>query len=284
MRTSGRFHLIKPDGERLSAGNSLTAVGRSLFSLAGPFNIGLGVLSPQIEDHLPCTFDSATTTRLGVPDDDAVLWWQVRYKAAYVPVAGRPVATLTHGAAYVSGGVYIAAMMAQSQLLGAAGTAGSPVVDTAVEPFDLVWEFTEYVPAERRSTVTLTRSVSGVVTTSVHEVIVRPANFLNVTDSDKGWKAIESAVFVNAVFDLAKIRIGIGTISIYSGAPTFDESWAAEEFVSSTMLATWGFDAVGDFDCAHVFLGHTEWQLSFDPPIHKTADDRLRIDFSLLIS
>lgn len=191
---------------------------------------------------------------------------------------------------------------------------GSPTT-VAVAPdeyLDIVWEYTEWLPHDATGTVSI--DIDGVPTD--HTYYVRPA-YLGSWLSGGGWKpttygaASDTAQFpdpaneqwMNAIAGGVNYQRGsavaAGPLGVASEGPSgaFDSSLVA----SSMGLATYATDSkqrgitmawaptrgnVGGAGIGAVtlILGHTQWQVSYDPPIEKVASKQLSLTFNLALA
>lgn len=264
--------------------NTFTDIGKAMLLDDGTHPLSLGIAadvgSPPI--RYSDTLVSVATTRSGTPDADGWLWWRTTYRVSFPANVSLGVVTVGAGVAKVASSTGLTGSVSVAPLFNAGGSFGRAIINMAVEHFDLVWEYTEYVKASDTYTLTVDKVAGGAVTTTEHTVTFRPCNFTNVSDGGKGWKALSTMVFPEMSRAVGSYVAGSGTLGDYGSAPTFGSSYVALS-VAAPLKVQFGFDAVS-VDCAHLLLGHSEWQLSFDPPLPKTGDDILELDFGFLVA
>lgn len=166
----------------------------------------------------------------------------------------------------------------------------------ATESFDIVWEYTEYFYPEVTGSVTV-RTVDGsnvLLAETVHTYIIRPANLNNTADADMGWGALADRLFVYMSAADSGIKLGIGTLGFAGSEPTFSEYVnpssvtlavpvpGALEYVVRANLSFDDTTSTHEINCAQFVLGHTEWQVSFDPPIIKQQRHLATFSFGII--
>lgn len=184
-----------------------------------------------------------------------------------------------------------------AQLIGAAGQEAGVTVNMATEDFDVVWEFTEYVPLLTEGTlVAVVRDGLGnVMGSTSHDYLLRPANIDNIDVDGKGWQVVPGAAFPSLSTDQTAVSIGTGTVANELEQPTFSDEHSAVAVTTpeplgsgrNTITAEFGFDettATETYNCARVLLGHTDWQITFTPPIPKTSHQLFNLLFTLTAS
>lgn len=305
----GRFKLIKHTGHKFDdsgkvieygqvlhetpfTDNVFTNVGCAAYLSAGgvPLTAVLSTSStpPTIggvsaaATRISTTLVDVATTRQNVPDEDGLLHWRITYRFTFPATGGAPSTISIKQLAISSPSFgYLSASLVKDQ----DGNPSGVVLDQDEEYIDLVWEFNEYIPAEQSGTV-VAGYVSGgsVYSTVSHNWVMKPANFTNVADDDKGWAPIETNQLPHITLDADLIWAGSGIIGYPETAPIFDESFNPSSI--GLIYAQWGFESVAaeGFNVAQFMLGHTEWQISFDPPIEKTSNQFLRIDLSINVT
>lgn len=307
IAAQGRFKIIKHTGHTFDANgavvqfgrvlhetpfsdNVFTNVGRAAYLSGGevPLTARLGTSSvaPTASSvsmggvRSTATLVSVATTRRNVVDENGQIHWRTTYRFAF-PISGSGTVSYKQAAIWSPAFGYISASLLKDQ-------DGSPtliVLDQAEEGVDLVWEFNEYVPAEQHGSVVAQYTKGGsVIATTTHNWILRPANFTNVSDPDQGWKAIETAVLPSSPVNAARILAGFGILGFLETQPTFDESFNPDTV--GPFYGVWGFeDTPADgFNIAQFMLGHSEWQMSFDPAIAKTSRHDMKIALAITIT
>lgn len=303
----GRFKLIKHTGHKFNEAGEIVQHGRILhetpfsdnvFTNAGraaylsgsnvPLTARIGTSStpPNTGGVSPGSIRSTTTlvsvatSRRNVVDVNGQIYWRTTYQFTF-PIGGAGIIAYKQAAIWSPAFGYLSGSLLKDQK----GIPTQVSVNHADETLDLVWEFNEYIPAEQRGSIIAQYTKGGgVIATTAHNWILRPANFTNVDDTDKGWRAIETAVLPNSPIDVDFIKAGSGTLGFLETQPTFDEAFNPE--TAGSFYGVWGFEAVAvdGFNIAQFMFGHSEWQISFDPPIAKTLRHDLKITLNLNIT
>lgn len=300
-------------GETLAAtplaDNYFTTTGAAFCASLGPNQVSMGVSTngtPPAPGRIGAsvrtssTLVSASTDRSLVPDSDGRVWWRKTYRFSFPAAPGLPTVRLRQASASVTGGPL--ALGVTSGVVSAAllnGPGGDPTAITVVmatESFDIVWEYTEYFYPEVTGSVTV-RTVDGsniLLAESVHNYIMRPANLNNTADAGKGWGALADRLFVYMSAAPATIKLGLGTLGFTGSQPTFSEYInpssitltdpivGAIEYVVRANLSFDDTTSTHEINCAQFVLGHTEWQVSFDPPIIKQPRHLATFSFGLI--
>lgn len=244
------------------------------------------------------TVISSSTTRRTDPDENGFIWWRASYRFSFAPVGSSGAPSRVFRAAGVSlnsttpvmvpigGGAnpVTSGRISQSLLEDQNGSPTTVTVDLVNEPMDLVWEFTEYVRIESKGVVRshVQGDYSGEDLEMDHTWTLRPANFGNTSDASKGWMPISGRLFPRFQIAAGQLKMGRGSIGPVSGEIDFDPLYTADSFVynhptvgnpSNTVSGKFGFTSTpsGGVNAAQFMLGHTEWQITFDPPIPKQA-------------
>lgn len=294
---SGRFQII-PHGDRASPAydNTFTLSGSAFYASRGPNFVSVGVSELGGMFATSSNLVEAVVSRRTLGDESGNGWWRKTYRFAFPidPLGGlrriRSVSAMLTGGP-IDGTVF-SGIASVAPLRNLGGEPTEVVIDTSVEGFDLVWQFTEYVKlhAEGSVTINVQDGLGNLVSSSTHSYVLRPANFSNTSDTHKGWASSENASFPSFGSSSA-FKIGTGTIGYETSEPTFEESYNAPIVeVGSAFSATgrgyveamFGFDESGEsetFNCAQMFLGHSEWQMQFDPPIRKSKRHRMNMRF-----
>lgn len=301
-------HKYDSDGRLLELGRELestpladnyfTKIGSAFWASHGPNNVSVGLSSsgspPEVSGvgvifRTSSNLVSSTTTRSLVPDSNGKVWWRKIYRFTFPATAGLPVAIIRQASASVTGGPLAggvtSGVVSAALLEGPAGGFTEVRLDQAAEPLDVIWDYTEYFNPEISGFVTV-KVVDGlglILGSSVHSYVIRPANLNNTSDSSKGWQALADRLFPSLTVSTGSVQIGLGNIEFTGSQPVFIESLNPSEVNSPDALvgmpeyvikARLGFDdntSTNQIDCAQFMLGHTEWQIQFDPPISKQS-------------
>ena len=307
IAAQGRFKIIKHTGHTFDADgavvqfgqvlhetpfsdNVFTNVGRAAYLGAAdvPLTARLGTssIAPSTSSvamggiRSTGTLVSVVTTRRNAVDENGQIHWRTTYRFTF-PVSGSGTVSYKQAAIWSPAFGYLSASLLKDQ----DGNPTRVVLDEAEEGVDLVWEFNEHISAEQRGSIVAKYTKGGsVIASTTHNWILLPANFTNVSNTDQGWKAIESAVLPTSPILVSSIRAGSGTLGFLETEPTFDEFFNPE--TAGAFYGMWGFEAVtaDGFNIAQFMLGHTEWQVSFDPPIAKTIRHNLEIALNITIT
>jgi len=307
LSACGRFKLIRHTGHVRNAAGEITQLGEVLeetpltdnvFTNAGraamlggsavPLvaKIGTSGAAPTATDvnlgaeRSTADLVSVATTRTNAVDGSGLIHWRTTYRFAF-PIAGTGTVSYKQAAVWSAAFGYISASLIKT----ADGSPTAVTLDQDTEAVDLVWEFNEYIPAEKSGTVVVPAVKGGsVVSTTMHHWILRPANFTNVADTAKGWAAIDTAILPSSPVATGKLTAGSGTIGYLETAPTFTESFHPD--TAGSFYGQWGFESTpaAGVSAAQFMLGHTEWQVSFDPPLPKTAKQLLKIALALTVT
>ena len=332
----GRFKLIKHTGHKFDDAGNVIELGRVLeetpfcdnvfthYGSAFMVGDGTNTLSlsvsnsaapPTLDGYGPTpsgavtrtstTLVSSSTNRRADPDENGRVWWRSTYRFAFPIVPGGGIVEFRQAAAVVNSSASIntpsgpvsSGPVSIAPLIGPNGEESSVRVNTELEAFDLVWEFTEYVPNEVTGTV-VGRTVDGmdvVLASETYTWKVKPANFDNSSDPNQGWLPISGRDFPRTTTATNRVKVGVGEIGFADTQPTFTEFFNPDSVVKGIPVlqvppvgisVTLGFDSTTTtetIDCAQFMLGHTEWQVSFDPPIQKQARHRLNLVLSLSV-
>lgn len=313
----GRFSLIKHTGHKFDAGGRLVELGQPLsetplapntfFPIGGSFAVsegpnvvtlgvgGAGSAVPLIESS---SLVSAAVSRSTVAGADGRAWWRKTYRFSFPAVPGGGAVTLFKGFARVTGGplqggVTTGIVSVADLVPGVSGV----VVDRATESFDLVWQYTEYFRLTEEGSLTV-RTFDGLgrlLEETAHSYELRPANIDNVDTAGDGWFASDDASFCRMPTASTSFVCGLGTIGSELEEPVFSESLPATDVSpvvpsaaggGSSVVATFGFDSTTteEVNCARIFLGHTDWQVQFTPPIQKKSSHQMKLSFDLRLA
>lgn len=323
--TKGRFKLIKHTGHRLNELGEVVEWGQVLdetpffdnvftyFGSAVLLGPGTNTVSIQLSSSsAPPTLDgygpevvgtikristtlvSSATDRRTDPDENGMLWWRTTYRFSFPLVEDGAVMEFRQAAAVVDTSSAVNGVsqgpVSIAMLQGPDGSDASLRLDTAQEAVDVVWEFTEYVPAESTGdlVVNIVDGMNANLGSSTHGWLIRPANFDNASVSEMGWLPTSGRSFPRTT--VGSVKVGVGTIGFADTQPTFDESFGPTitnlrlGMTSRHISATLSFDDTTSeevIDCAQFTLNHTEWQLAFDPPIPKLNRHQMKITLAL---
>lgn len=314
----GRFKLIKHTGHKFDDAGNIIEYGRVLeetpfqnntfTDYGSAFILDRG--SHQISVGLAggVSFTSTTTvetssTRNTTPDENGLMWWRTTYRftfAANPALSPKPV-RLTSAYVSLTSSTYVWVPLGGSFIPVYGGTISNCTLENPVElnrsneSIDVVWEFTEYVPAEITGTVRgFTFDGSYMASDFIdYNWTIRPANFGNSADSAHGWLPMTGRDFPG--YRASSFKAGVGTIDQATTQPTFSETFTPEDFTIDTATVTvksnmarttFGFSATPagstGINCIHAVLGHFEWQIQIDPPIAKT--DKMKLGLSISTS
>jgi len=312
----GRFKLIKHTGHKFDEAGNLVELGRVLeetpfqnntfTDYGSAFILDRG--SHQISVGLAgaVSFSTTTTvetsaTRSTTPDEDGMLWWRTTYRftfAANPALSAKPV-RLAKVYVSLTSSTYVWVPIGGGFNPVYGGTISTCDLENSIElnrsneNIDVVWEFTEYVPAEITGTVRgFTFDGNYMASDFIdYNWTIRPANFGNSSDNNRGWLPMTGRDFPG--LRASNLRIGVGIIGQRTTEPTFSQVFSPEETSidtatvsvrSNNARALYGFTATPTaglgIDCMHFVLGHFEWQVQIDPPIQKLSRHKLRITAS----
>jgi hypothetical protein len=250
------------------------------------------------------THVSTTTTRNVTPDVNGDVWWRTTYRVTFNP------GSLGSGAVNIAEfGVVMGTAIGSvtgSTPIGARGLpvdgGGDPTtvsLDASTEYLDAIWEYTEWIPASVTGSVNLT--IDGDVI--AHDYEVRPIWFDNTGGSfnNRGWKNASAlsgwtfqAVLSVGVYDATNSNTVAyeGPLAAITGANP-GGTYNASNMPSAMVMAAYTTDsklrdvelvwtpAYGNIDIGvvRVHLGHTQWQVSYDPVIEKIDTKQLKLTF-----
>ena len=254
---------------------------------------GYGVIAPGTITRTSTTLVSSSTNRRNDPDENGNVWWRSTYRFSFPAVPGDVLTTFRQASATVGGNPISIAM-----LQGPSGAEAAIQVDLAEESFDVVWEFTEYVAAETTGVVAANvRDGSDILLGSTeHYWTMRPANFDNSADNTMGWLPVAGRNLPGMSIATNRVKVGVGTIGFADTEPSFDEYFQPESVsgvpvpfgvTSRSVTAILSFDNTTTdeiIDCAQFMLGHTEWQVAFDPPIIKKSRHRFNLTITVSVN
>lgn len=312
----GRFKLIKHTGHKFDEAGNLVELGRvleetpfqnntftdygSAFILdRGSHQISVG-LAGAVSFSSTTTVETSTT-RSTTPDEDGMMWWRTTYRftfAANPALSAKPV-RLTRVYVSLTSSTYVWVPLGGGFIPVYGGTISICDLENSIElnrsneNIDVVWEFTEYVPSELKGTVRGWTFDGNYMASDfvTYEWTLRPANFGNSADTDRGWLPMTGRDFPGMRASL--LRAGVGTIGQRTTEPSFSEVFTPEEagvatatvtVYSNTASATYGFSATPSagtgIDCLHFVLGHFEWQVQINPSIAKKASHKMNLSMS----
>lgn len=255
------------------------------------------------------THVSTTTTRNVTPDVNGNVMWRVTMRVTFNPGSLGTGSKNIAEAGIVMESIAIGSVNG-STLVGARGLlvdgGGSPTtvsVNADVEYLDLIWEYTEWVPASVTGSVTLVIDGSNVV----HSYEVRPCWFDNVGGSynNRGWKDVGaltgpalSAVSSVGAYDKANSNTAVfdGPLgALYGANPS--GTYADANVPTSMQLQVYTTDSkyrdvqlvwtplygnvAGGIGAVRVHLSHSQWQVSYSPKIAKVNTKQLNLVFRI---
>lgn len=279
--------------------------GGSLCMVAGSGNTAPAEGNTTLVSYLgkTNTFASASCTRNTTPDGNGDVWWRVTKRMTFGPssLGGGSVnvaeaAIVTNVAlGSINGSTPVSA---RGLLVDGSNNPTTVSVNNAIEYLDIIWEYTEWVKASVTGTVTLTIDGSSVV----HDYEVRPYYFdftgasyeyhgwadpgagtwgpgwSPVGDSTYGWDDASNC-FTTGIQNITGDPLGSGTradIPIQTSAAYTADS--KQRSINFTWLPV---NANKNINVVRVNLGHTEWQVSYDPAIAKVNTKQLDLQFLL---
>lgn len=298
--------------------NLFTYYGSAFFLNNGTHTVSVSVSSSQVPPSLfgfgtnpnsvvirsSSTLVSSITDRSGLPDESGNLYWRTTYRFTFPAIVGGGVATFHQAAALINSTQPIYVPLGSSGIPVFSGPASISMldapftVDMANEAFDLVWEVTETLGIELRGSVNVpvvdafgaTKSVSS------HEYTLRPANFFNIDNDHAGWSEVVGSDFPSTKLLPWSFQCGVGVIGDYASQPVFSETINVESAgfsapwlggVSGVASLVYGFTDTTPsktINCVRVLLGHTDWQIAFDPPLVKQTRHRFLFNLNLSIT
>ena len=294
--------------------NKITLIGfdRAMLNQGGNLCMvaGAGNTAPSESDTVLVsylgrtqTFATSSNARSTIPDGNGDVWWRCTKRMTFGPGSMGGVNVNVSEAGIVTNvnldGINSSTQLtARGLLVDGSNNPTTVSVNNAVEYLDIIWEFTEYVKASVTGTVTLTIDGVGVV----HDYEVRPywfdftgasytaAGWANVGNTDWGpyispvgdstyyWNEASNC-FTGAITAINGNNLGDGTrgdIPIQAvGAYT---NGTKQRSVAFTWLPLRGNK---DITVIRANLGHTSWQVSYDPPIAKVNTKQLDLQFVL---
>lgn len=258
------------------------------------------------------THVSTTTTRNVTPDGSGNVMWRVTMRVTFNPGSLGTGSKNIAEAGIVMEGISIGSVNG-STLVGARGLlvdgGGSPTtvsVNADVEYLDLIWEYTEWIPASVTGTVSLT--IDGA--TVVHDYEVRPCWFENTGGSynNRGWQNMGaltgpalSATRTVGTYDKANANTVAleGPLGALYGANP-GGTYADANMPVSMTLAAYTTDSkyrdvtmvwtplygnvAGGIGAVRVHMGHSQWQVSYSPKIAKINTKQLNLTFRITMA
>lgn len=249
------------------------------------------------------TFASSSTTRNTTPDGNGDVWWRMTKRCTFGPSSMGGGSVNVSEAAIVTnvsfGSINSSTPVnARGLLVDDMGNPVSVSVNNATEYLDIIWEYTEWVPSSVTGVVSL--DIDGVATDFDYEV--RPYYFDNqgaqyssdgwanaaasswpgyspVGDSTYGWDDA-SNVFAGPLVAITGDGLGNGT---RANLPIFTSNAYVNNSKQRTMNLTWlplNANIAGGIGVVRVNLGHTSWQVGFDPKIAKVNTKQLDLQFT----
>lgn len=305
----GRYKFVKyRDGEQISESpwnDNAFLYGGVAFMLHDGANAISCVVDGDSASRTSSSVSSVTTTRRTDPDENGNLWWKTEWRFTFPASPGRGIANFTRGNITVSSDVpvwvplgggqipYSAATLSTSALTGTDGDDAVYTVDQDVESFEVVWEFTEYVPAEVTGVVELvTWKVGEIPARTPVSWRVLPANFDNTANPDQGWLPAEGNDF--PAMRAGGVVAGAGVIGDVTTQPTIDvelpnvtanipRTTMVPGITSHTARAVFEVHSEALVNVARFKLGHFDFQCEFTPPLDKKDWHELTILLTIAV-
>ena len=250
------------------------------------------------------TFASASTTRNTTPDINNEVWWRTTKRMTFAPssLGGGSVNVAEAGIVTNIGFSSInssSPVSARGLLVDEFGNPTTVSVDNSIEYLDIIWEYTEWIPASVTGTVEL--NIDGTPTNFDYEV--RPYNFDNTGGSFNstpwvnasnnnipGWGPAGNSTYTWS----EATNVFAGPLGVITGNPLGNGTRAWIPIMASSaytngsktrsLNCTW-LPTVGNVDggigAFRVDLGHSAWQISMDPKIAKINTKQLDMTFTL---
>lgn len=279
--------------------------GGNLCMVAGSGNIAPSESDTVLVAYLgkTQTFATASSTRSATPDVNGDVWWRCTKRMTFGPgsMGGGNVNVAEAGIvtnAALDDITSSTQLTARGLLVDGSGNPTTVSVNNAVEYLDIIWEFTEYVKASVTGTVTLT--IDGV--NVVHNYEVRPYWFDNEGGSYNygGWGGVGSTdwgpnispvgdftymrsyasnCFTGAITAITGDNLGGGTRADIPIQTLGDYTNGSKQ---RSVAFTWlPLNGNKNITVIRANLGHTSWQVSYDPPIAKVDTKQLDLQFVL---
>lgn len=280
------------------------------------FVLGSGNTSPSEADSTLVNYAgksnthvSTITTRNVTPNLDGDVMWRTTYRVTFAPGSlGDDFVNITE-AGVVMGSVTFETING-STLVGARGLLedgeGDPTsvsLDASSEYIDLIWEYTEWVPAVITGTVTLSIDGSSVV----HNYEVRPCWFENTGGSfnNRGWKnmgALAGPAFApvfSAVYDASNANTvaltgPLGALYGENPTGTYDTDNRPSAMIVQPYTSNSKYRDIelvwtplyGNIDIGAIKINtsHFQWQMSLNPVIDKMNTKIFRITIRTLLA
>lgn len=250
------------------------------------------------------TFATSSTTRNVVPDGSGDVWWRMTKRCTFGPGSLGGGSVNVAEAAIVTnvsfGSINSATPInARGLLVDGVGNPATVSVNNATEYLDIIWEYTEWVASSVTGVVSLT--IDGVATNFDYEV--RPYYFDNTggsynysawanagSNSWPGYSPIgdgtytwshASNVFAGPITAITGHNLGNGT---RANIPIMSSDAYVAGSKQRTINMTWlpvNANIAGGIGVVRVNLGHSGWQVSFDPKIAKVSTKQLDLSFTL---
>lgn len=278
----------------------LQSQGGSLVMVAGAGNTTPAITDTTLVSYLgkSATLATQATTRNTTPDINDEVWWRTTYRITFAPgsLGGGSVNVAEAGiSTNVSLGDVTSStpLVARGLLVDGGGSPTTVSVNNAVEYLDIIWEYTEWLKASATGTVSLT--IDG--TPTIFDYEVRPYYFDNTGGSFNygGWSNAGSLsipgfsiyssgtytnpwlsnVFSGPLVAITGNGLGDGTSS---DIPIVSTDAYVTNSLERTLKHTWlpaYANISGGIGVFRVHLGHTCWQVSFDPKIAKINTKQL---------
>lgn len=197
------------------------------------------------------------------PDVDGLLWMKQTYVAHYLPMrlGGSPVNVSEAGLSSdsINSTTNTTPLYSRGLLVDAVGDPTSISYDAANEYLDVYWELTWWVPVEVSGTVTL--NILG--TNTVHNYVVRPSNWRQLTDvANYNW-CMPSAD-VNGVF-FARFGFNVESSGYESISDTYAASGPLGAFTDFPSATDGRFYATDYLIQAFTTDKQRDWEIQFGP-------------------
>lgn len=310
MDARGRFSVYVGGDPvpRAVVNNVFTREGSAFLAAPGPNYVSVGLSSDSESPDLfgpgsvfrtSSSLTESFVSRALVPDENGLLWWRKSYRFAFPAIPGSGSKTIRQLVAMVDGSVLVggvsSAPVSAALLKLADGSSTRVVFDQSTEDVEVVWEYTERFLPEYVGTVQVVKrnGLGATLYSGDHSYTLRPANLNNTDSSLKGWGDLAGRLFPSTQVSSAAVKLGTGSLGYAGSEPAFSEWFnpasvtppvanpAADQFIVSCSLSFDNAVSSRSISCAQFMLGHTEWQVAFDPPIEKTNSQVARIDLSL---
>lgn len=252
------------------------------------------------------TFASSSVTRNTTPDGNGDVWWRCTKRMTFGPgsLGGGSVNVAEAGIVVNPDGTVTGStpVSARGLLVDGSNNPTTVSLNNALEYLDIIWEYTEYIKASVTGTVDLT--IDGSIIT--HDYEVRPYYFDNTGGSYNygGWVDVGSTAWVNwspvgddtyswpwatncftgslvAISGTVDGKGGLGN-GVRNDIPILTSAAYTPNSKTRALNCTW-LPVYGNknITVVRVNLGHTSWQVSYNPAIAKVDTKQLDLQFVL---